>query len=172
MCWFVTIAVPSASRRFVTEVAASYPQLSTSPIEATPTARLFPSEHSSFEITHGGCSCDLYPEAQPDSDAVLEKERISLTKKGWSDTKIARAVESKAKSLARPKRGALESGLFRSFVCDLVQAKIAVRVFAHFYSGNQRTESVAEASEGRVSMQSFRESGFPPDTVVCVGAES
>ncbi|MCA9233266.1 MAG: hypothetical protein KDA57_21660 [Planctomycetales bacterium] len=172
MCWFVTIAVPTASGQLVAQLASMYPPLSVTPVHSGPTKQLFPEGRVCFEITHGGCSCDLFPESQPDAAELLEKERAHLAKKGWSAAKIARAIEAKAQSMARPKHTRPESGMFRSLVCDLVQRDFDVRAFAHFYGGNQRTESIPPVPEAHVSVQAFRQSGFPPDTVVRVGTES
>ena len=173
VCWFVTIAVAGVHRAALEKrllarsIALQFALLST-----TPTAALFRADAACAEITHGGCSCDLYaaPLEPGKIESALAKERQRLIRKGWSSSKIDRSLKQRAESAARPSKRGEAADAFRALVAELAEELDEVEVYAHFYSGNPHEEVVGLPESSSVSLRQFLDAGFPPDTVVTVRA--
>jgi hypothetical protein len=128
--------------------------------------RLFPPSDVVFFLTHGGCSCDLYSEpVETTAEEDEAADRARYRRKGWSQSKIDRAIEAKAKPHAGPHED-------RQRFCDaislVVQRLGRVRLLAHQYEGRIDTEDVGPADSLRMALALFaRQRGaFPLDTLV------
>jgi hypothetical protein len=141
-------------------------------LSSTPNTRLFPANASCIEITHGGCSCDFYSApgdpGREENDATRERRR--LVRKGWSPSRIERHLQSKVESALRPTRRREAVAAFNTLIADLVARLGTLELFAHFYNGNQREETVIPKAPIAVTIAAFLETGFPPDTIVTVRA--
>lgn len=159
MCWLVTIGV-------VNEGAASLARLVGRGLCASPDDQResgFPSGISAFQLTSGGCSCDLYrPEPAQRSD---ERERSRLLERyrerGWSQAKIDRALASTR--LPSDRAGAQRTTRLFDIVLALVDAHGSV----HLYARDLSHERPAGAPR-RMSIGELRDAGgaFPSDAPV------
>ena len=150
MCHFLTIAVP---RKTVPEVPQEFlRRIRFDEHTNQSVTRHTPPNWTSFTATSGGCSCDFY-HAQ---DVALERRtklEKKYRKKGWSDTKIQRALESRRDEPGR------SAGL-REDILDLVSnlgtAFGEVRLSLHWYSGDVGTENFDLTDLGRIPLKDFR----------------
>ena len=167
MCWFVTIAVPHSYIAALDRACAVHQHaLGFRRLQDTPTTRVFPRGTTCVQVTAGGCSCGLYPEPARDDASKLDKERAKLEAKGWSQAKVARALEAKAESAARPNpRHAAVAG-FNALVGSLVDAVGTVHLHAHFHNGDQDAAEVAPVATAALALEDLLRSGFAPDTLV------
>eukprot|EP01038_Epipyxis_sp_PR26KG_P009872 gene9872-13280_t len=95
-----------------------------------------------------GCKADRQsfdPQETPESlEDKLAKEAARMKRKGWSNTKIARALEDQRKADAKPIRGGLDSlELWSTILLDLRnELKLPYAgLFIRFYSGAIDTET-------------------------------
>jgi hypothetical protein len=170
VCWFLTIAVPDAHLRELESSFAACRVLQFTRLSSSPTAAAFSAGFLCVAVTHGGCSCDLYS-APPDPEKAendLKRQRHRLVMKGWSSSKIERALNDKAESAGRPGRTNEAAEAFNSLVAELVVKLGEIHLFAHTYTGRMHEESVGVPKPSSVTLQQFLESGFPPDTIVSV----
>lgn len=149
MCHFLTIAVPGKT---VPEVPREFrrtihfaEQANRSVTEHTPP------DWTSFTATSGGCSCDFYRSSTsaPEDRSKLEKK---YRKKGWSDAKILRALESH-KPTPTQSPGLRDDVL--DLVADLANAFGEIRISLHWYSGDVETENFALNDAGCISLEDF-----------------
>jgi len=150
MCHFLTIAVPGKT---VPEVPKEFRRTihfaEHTNRSATENA---PSDWTSFTATSGGCSCDFYraPNDAPDDRSKLEKK---YRKKGWSEAKIQRALESQ-KDMPAQSAGLRDDIL--DLVANLTNSFGEIRLSLHWYSGDVEIESFRLRDVGSVSLADFR----------------
>lgn len=150
MCHFLTISVLGSS---VPVVPDKFKKQFSFDLHSNPSiTSLMAPNWISFTATLGGCSCGFYL-TEDGSEDRLEKLRKKFDKKGWSENKIARALElNKAESFPKP-------GL-RSDVVDLLNELIEsfgeVMVSLHFYSGAVEEEVFDLEDVGRVPFEIFK----------------
>jgi hypothetical protein len=169
MCWFITMGVPAAGASLLEQRGASRGGLGVRRAANPHVARLFPASDVRFEITDGGCSCDLYAEPSETGSTHAEQLREKYRKKGWSSAKIDRAVQASEAARVAAMTRRRETGaqlLFREVVAEQVRAFGTIRLFAHMYSGSQDEEMVTSESRARLDLSAFVISGFPADTLV------
>src|SRR4051812_32577242 len=97
MCTFLTVGV-EAKRADTLQAALRAARLETNRTVNPQVARLFPTGDALFLVTHGGCSCDLTLPRQRDEAreaAALAALASKLRRKGYSETKVARALATK-----------------------------------------------------------------------------
>lgn len=150
MCHFLTIAVPGKG---VPEVPTGFRRKIHFTYHANRSvAEHTPDDWTSFTATSGGCSCDFYrpPNNAPEDRSKLEKK---YRKKGWSDTKILRALESRQTPVTQS--AGLRDDIL-ALVTNLVNVFGEVRLSLHWYSGDVETENFALNDAGRISLEDFR----------------
>ena len=132
--------------------------------------RQFPGGTSSFEVTQGGCSCDIYsaPVASPDNEA--QRVRARLVKRGWSHAKVERAVLES--TTAGSRKSSLTSnnaarGAFGELIRLLVSRTDRVYLIAHWYSGSEDPPDLEGLGE-EVALDELLRTGFSPDKLVTV----
>jgi hypothetical protein len=159
MCYFVFLGVSQrhvAGARETLELGGLSVAASLNPdVRAS-----FPADDSVQVITRGGCSCDIYAQVTTvfDEDALRTRYR----RKGWSSSKIERAVLAK-----RPAERA-QFASFRSAVAAIVQAAGSVRLFAHSFSGDTDSERVVVEGSRTMTLGQYLESrGAYEVDVVC-----
>ena len=168
MCYFVTLGIPAKYRTAVEALAKQRGGLGVEPVPNRSVARLFPQGDALFVITNGGCSCDLYAEPSRSSPAADEaNQRARYRRKGWSEAKISRALEARARSRVTSGREDCRAR-FLDVVATLVEDIGRVQLFAHEYSGRIDTEDVSAGRAQTITLETFRYrgGGFDVDTVV------
>jgi len=134
MCYFITVAVPmesiEAARREVPR--GFHAGVGAMGDNASLTSTL-PSGYGTFVLTSGGCSCGMYQRELPERiEPSPDHLRGKFAKKGWSASKIERAVKQAA--LVRPRP--VDFLGYRSDVIDIyvhIAAKVAkFAVLVHF----------------------------------------
>jgi hypothetical protein len=150
MCHFLTIAVPGKS---VPEVPKAFRRKIhfAEHTNRSVTERI-PSNWICFTVTSGGCSCGFYraPNEAPDDRSKLE---MKYRKKGWSEGKIQRALESTNDAAARS-AGLRDDVL--ELVTDLTNTFGEIRLSLNWYSGDIETEDFTLNDAGRISLADFR----------------
>lgn len=163
MCVFIAVsiagyrgdpALPFRERRLVAE-----------PLSAEFGAPL-PADGSTLSVSDGHCACSLYVggAAQPGFDVDAERRRYQ--RKGWSQSKIDRAIDAKRAAHERPAR---ENELAKAFVAaieDVVTGGARVRLLASDYDS-----SFHVSGYGQLALGEFVSSGgmFPQNTLVTIG---
>jgi hypothetical protein len=135
-------------------------------------ADLFGPDDSVYFLTRGQCSCDLYVEPGSASDPTEERSRAEARyrRKGWSQNKIERALQSMHLPSERSGRRTGVGDLLNS-VAHLVEEAGSVRLFAHFFSGAITTEEVKATGRETISLEAFRTraGSFASDILLEIG---
>ena len=145
MCHYITLIAPCADQDAVSEVMDRHGRAAT-PIANPSVARVLKDGECQYLTTRGHCDCGtaLVPGLAPgDADAAHAKEAAKLARKGWTQAKIARAMDGRRKAAARPGRDGPDSvALWAAIVDDLLASlKLPhVGLLVHFYSGDVRDE--------------------------------
>jgi hypothetical protein len=124
-----------------------------------------------LSITDGHCACSVFP-SRPEITAVDPgEERRRYERKGWSKSKIDRAIEAKRAAHARPSRQPDLSKLFVAAIEHLTTLGARVTLLAHSFSGGF-DEPFEVAGVERTQVGAFLESNgeFPEDTLVTIVA--
>jgi hypothetical protein len=114
---------------------------------------VFLKEDQLFELTSGPCSCSLVIEgAQPSVDDRLARLRAGYVKRGWSPTKIGRALADWQSTHERTleARAAPKEQMF-ALLCRLASRSGGLRVFVHFYSGQFDSEDMRTRGQVRIA---------------------
>ena len=154
MCYFVTLGVPSASEGSVRFFSDAGFEVERSSNESLLTAF----GTAAFHVTIGGCSCDLHS-----SDRDL---RAKYERKGWSATKIRRALRDRQSS------GTHGAGKrFRGALREFVSVAGEALVFGHWYSGAVEDEAVQPLRSVRIDIEQYLASDnvFREDELLVVG---
>lgn len=172
MCFFVTIGVPrgheSAVERLGRQRGVFSVERSTDPL----VTRLFTAEYVPYTLTRGGCSCGMYSDLpEPASEEPDVRQRERYRRMGWSEAKIARALESR-RSARGNERESEDRVKFRDAIVALVEMAGSVLLLAQWVGNPQD----APEPRGRqdVTLERFvRDRGaFPAETVACVSRGS
>src|ERR1043166_8628453 len=99
MCHLITIGV-SPDFSDLTVLFRSH-DLHIAPAVNPDVRAAMPSQYTTFDVTDGGCSCSLYAGIRASSTLDESAERARYARKGWSEAKITRALESKRASHGR-----------------------------------------------------------------------
>jgi hypothetical protein len=172
VCYFLTIGVHADGAvliddererrhrgRHLTFVPASNPSL----------AGIFPRDDRLFWITCGMCACDLYLGSMG-KHVDLDRERNKYRAKGWSESKIDRALSARRAerpAVARGQRDDAPHELLYDLLLDLSGCRGGVRVFAHTYQGEPNEEKVLAHPEVPINVTELIDGGnFPEDTMI------
>ena len=150
MCHFLTISVPGKA---VPEVPKDFRrQIHFAEHRNRSVTEHTPNDWISFTATSGGCSCDFY-RAADDTREDRSKLEKRYRKKGWSDAKIRRALDSQ-KDAPIVSAGLRDDIL--DLVTDLATAHGEIRLSLHWYSGDVETEDFSLSEVGCVSLNDFQ----------------
>jgi hypothetical protein len=133
----------------------------------------FPIGIAAFEVTSGGCACNMVVAASR-GDAASERgvlrARYRAKHPRWSEAKITRAVEAARLPSDPSRRRGDKSDTFRDVVVELVSRLGVVHVFWHEYSGHPSTEEIAVCPNERLPLAAYVEAGgaLPSDTIVAI----
>jgi hypothetical protein len=170
MCWFITVGVPPQRAAELEQLGKVRAGLAVRPSTNPSLAAIFPAGDVRFELTHGGCSCDLtsrgHAPADPESE---EKLRRRYQAQGWSQAKIERAVAAAIGARTAASHRRQDSGpkvLFRDAVVDQVRRAGGIRLFAHFYRGSPEVEELVCTERRRLTEDDFLTGDLPADVLV------
>lgn len=173
MCYFLAVGVQAAGAgRLATERARRHRggHLTISPASNASLVTLFPRGDRLFWVTYGMCSCDLCLGSSSRRHVDSNRERKRYEERGWSEAKIARALEAKQAerpTVARGQRDHTPRELLRDLLSDLSVCDGGVRVFARSYSGDQDSEQVTGHIGGQIDVRDLIDGGdFPQHTVI------
>lgn len=161
MCYFVFVSVPSSKVIAVENSATT--GLSVHPISSPVVDALFPQGHVVFEVTDGACSCSLYPSNTRHRDEA--KRRAKYKQKGWSASKIERALNSKRQHDSK-KRDIGRT--FETFLDNIVATAGEIGLFVHWFKGS----TVGESLNSLHTIKRYVGEGwdYPPDTLILIRA--
>ena len=147
MCHFITLVVPTHDAVAVQTVMERHGRAAR-PTDNPSIRKVLRDEEHQYLSTRGHCDCGTvlarYQETPESFEDKLAKEAARMKRKGWSNTKIARALEDQRKADAKPIRGGLDSlELWSTILLDLRnELKLPYAgLFIRFYSGEIDTET-------------------------------
>ncbi|HEU4779423.1 MAG TPA: hypothetical protein VFS58_06025 [Steroidobacteraceae bacterium] len=86
-------------------------------------------------ITDGHCACRVYPSRATTVDCDDDEERRRYQRKGWSRSKIERAINAKREAHARPSSRPDLAKCFVEAVQELTTSGARVTLLAHSFRG-------------------------------------
>lgn len=147
MCHFITLVVPTNDIDALRAVMERHGRAA-DPIDNPSIRKVLREGERQFVTTRGHCDCGtvLAPrhESAEDFEEKLAKDASRMKRKGWSEAKIARAIEDRRKADARPNGGGSDSlELWSAALRDLGdQLKLPYAgLLVRFYSGAIATEA-------------------------------
>ena len=150
MCYFITIAIPIEKDEILASNKTRGIELSRTLNESI--IKSIPNGYSAFLLTSGMCSCDLFAEEQEgvDKQKLEASLRKRYTKKGWSKSKIDRAISQSTSSAEKTGRYGLRDDII-FFICSLCNEIGTVYFIAHWYKGDTETERIPVKGEMSLS---------------------
>jgi hypothetical protein len=162
MCHFVTLIVPVSDPDAVRSVMERHGRAAW-PSDNPSLRSVLREGERQYLTTRGHCDCGTVlaahrssPEAQAEE---LARETARLKRKGWSDTKVARAIEDRRRAGARPGGNAVDSVDLWDTILEDLGSDLGLPyagLFVRPYSGDVDTERF-DATRREVSMTLPRE---------------
>ncbi|WP_374412981.1 hypothetical protein [Novosphingobium colocasiae] len=160
VCHFITLVAPTDDAKAVAAVMERHGRAAT-PIDNPSVRKVLRVGEHQYLTTRGHCDCGTVLAPRHDTpeafEAKLAKEMVRMKRKGWSDAKIARAIEDRRKADEKPSGGGSDSlELWNAALHELRhQLKLPyVGLFVRFYSGAIATESfIASRREMREGLE-------------------
>lgn len=156
MCHFVTLIAPTDDAAAVRAVMERHGRAA-EPIDNPSIRKVLRDGERQYLTTRGHCDCGTVLAPRHDTPEALEeklaREAARMKRKGWSDAKIARAIEDRRKADAKPRGGGSDSlELWNAALHDLRdELKLPYAgLFVRFYSGAIASE-VFSASRREVA---------------------
>jgi hypothetical protein len=147
MCHFVTLIAPTENADAVRAVLERHGRAA-SPIDNPSVRKILRDGERQYLTTSGHCDCGTVLAPRHDTSEAFEdklaKELARMKRKGWSEAKIARAIQGRRKADARPSGGRSDSlELWNAALHDLGEALNLpyAGLFVRFYSGAIATEA-------------------------------
>lgn len=147
MCHFVTLIAPTADADAVRAVMERHGRAAY-PIDNPSIRKALRDGERQYLTTRGHCDCGTVLAPRHDTPEAFEeklaRDAERMKRKGWSDAKIARAIENRRKADARPSGGGSDSlELWNAVLHDLGETlKLPYAgLFVRFYSGAIATEA-------------------------------
>lgn len=163
MCYFVTLGVPALGADAVLRALGA--SFDVRPSRNPSVRAAFPKNDKLFEITHGGCSCDLVEATSPPPHDN-QRQREKYRRMGWSDAKIARALDGRRS--AHQRRRQADAPMLAPAIAGLAEASGGARLLVHMYSGDIDREVVMPLGKQSVLVHDLVAKGgaLPEDVVV------
>jgi hypothetical protein len=146
MCHFVTLIVPTGDADAVAAVMDRHGRAA-APIDNPSIRKVLREGEHQYLTTRGHCDCGTVLAPRHDTPEAFEEKlarvEARMRRKGWSETKVARAIEYRRKANARPGGGGSDSlELGSAILRDLAHEMTLpyVGVFVRLYSGAIATE--------------------------------
>ena len=162
MCHFITLIAPTEDVAAVSAVLGRHGRAAR-PVDNPSVRGVLREGERQYLTTSGHCDCGSVLSLRRDTPEELQKklsaEEARLQRKGWSNAKIARAMENRRKAEAKPK-GGHETDSFDLWATALSDLRSDLGVsraglFIRFYSGDISNESF-EASRREVRSEDLR----------------
>ncbi len=140
MCYFITIGMQQNKSAAATAVAPR--GLRVQPRVNRSISQYLPKRVTTFVVTKHGCSCALFCEEseKPDEEEVIEKLRRKYQSRGWSPTKIERALAQHRADRRSPEPPYGLVPPVRSFLADLCNEVGELFVIVHWGTASERIE--------------------------------
>jgi hypothetical protein len=150
MCHFVFIGVSAAQAALARDAFRSA-GFHGSAVGNPRVLAAFPQDDEVTVVTRGGCSCGFTtPPTQGFDEAAA---RLKYRKKGWSPSKIERAIAGRH---PREQPALIE---FRNAFAALVTSVGGARILAHSFSGLVETEPLPTLLERTISLAEYLAAG-------------
>ena len=147
MCHYITLIVPTGDVAAVRAVMERHGRVA-GPIDNPSVRKVLRDGEHQYVTTRGHCDCGTVLAPRQDTpeafEEALARQEARMRRKGWSDSKIARAIEDRRKADAKPGGGGPDSfELWSAALRELrVDRKLPyVGLFIRFYSGAIATEA-------------------------------
>jgi hypothetical protein len=105
MCYYITLVVPTQDADAVRTVMYQHGREAT-PIDNPAIRKVLRDDERQYLTTRGHCDCGTVLAHRYDTpehfEDKLDKEAVRMRRKGWSEAKIARAIDDQRKAGARP----------------------------------------------------------------------
>ena len=155
MCYFLTIAIPKLGD------LASDPKmprgLALLPYENSSIKKHLDPGMRMYALVSGGCSCDLYSDPAkkcPDIDPNYQKRIAAYKKKGWSKSKIERAISSSRIASSHNSSGSSVAGGLRSdipaILSSLAKTYGNLMFLVHWYNGAVDTAKITVGAKHHI----------------------
>jgi len=120
-----------------------------------------------LSITDGHCACALYHGGVMQERETAAGLRELYARRGWSQAKIARAVEARLESAGKKARSLASQNVFPETVAELLDGHAQLSLLAHMFAAS--FDSAFEIkSRATVSLADFWAGNFPEDTLLTV----
>ncbi len=144
MCHFITLIAPTDDVGSVRAVMERHGRAA-EPIDNPSIRKVLREGERQYLTTRGHCDCGtvLAPRSLGAVEDKLGKDEARMRRKGWSEAKIARAIEGRRKADTKPNGGGSDSlELWNATLHDLRnELKLPYAgLFIRFYSGAIATE--------------------------------
>ena len=152
MCYFITIGIPETKAEIFKALMPRNLHLSES---SNPSLRPhIPQNHVLFIVTSGGCSCDLFAgeKEEDEHEKTIKKLRRKYKRKGWTESKIERAISQAISAKAVGLRDDV-----RYFLSDAFKQTKVMRIIIHWYNGGVETEDIQISGTQSISDSQFRD---------------
>jgi hypothetical protein len=140
MCYFLTLGVPAKCADVMNSTAPRGFALNL--VQNQSVLAQLPPDFRTYHLTSGMCSCDLYRRHSKRAEDPSEFLRRKYRKKGWSDSRIERAVEQSSKHAKHKKPFVGLRPDAATIVGELARKTGRVAVIAHFYHGDTEQEAI------------------------------
>lgn len=149
MCHFITLIAPTGDQAALEAVMAGHGRRARPVANASVARLLLPGERQYLTFrAHCDCGTALgWPREERDAAAADEfaREEARLRRRGWSEAKVARAIEDRKRTLAKPPRRPLDSHrLWATILTDLFERLELPRLglLVHSYRGDLNEEEI------------------------------
>lgn len=153
MCYYITIALPEKKAELINSGVPK--ELKVEPVVNLTVNKQLPSNFDTYTVTSGPCSCGLFSEKLPDEspEADIKRLKRKYKAKGWSKTKIDRAISSHLEQ-TRDNYG-LDPDL-SLYIADLADKSDELIIFVHWYDGDVESEKFTLSKGRKVSSTQLR----------------
>lgn len=149
MCYFITVGIGDAHAEALQRQLSG--TFGAAPVFNESILKHLPAGHLTFNLG-GVCSCHLYSKAHAEPlDAG--RLRSKYEKKGWSESKISRAISGKLSAQRESFKG-LRPDLLEQ-LCKIAAEVGRLFLVVHFYSGGVESEAVTVAGKKVVACDSL-----------------
>ena len=155
MCYFITVSIPDSGVEILkSEMPRELHLIETSNPSITPH---IPENYISYVVTTDGCSCDLFSEESGDDEITkrINKLQRKYKRKGWSDSKIKRAIDQSISAAQSPKAVGLRNDLL-FYLSDVLNLLGEMMLIVHWYNGDVETEKVLIRNKLKISTDLFK----------------
>ncbi len=164
MCHFVTLIVPTHDAEAVAAVMNRHGRAAT-PVDNPSIRKVLREGERQYLTTRGHCDCGTVLAPRHDTIGAFEeklaREAARWRKKGWSEAKIARAIEDRRKADARPDGGGCDGTELWSAVLRDLGAELELPcagLFVGWYSGaidSEAFDAVRREVPGKFSQKAL-----------------